>query len=86
MEIENERQLSPCDKETAAQQQPPPHPKLILNIQRNETGHHAVLQEPAETSVKLYPHFWIFEKKKGVLNLFRRVLEFLIVSRRSSAL
>ncbi|KAL0132854.1 hypothetical protein PUN28_000514 [Cardiocondyla obscurior] len=70
MEIENERQPSPCDKETAAQQQPPPRPKKtaaqqqprlhlketahprrsepkLIVIRRDETGHHAVLEEPA---------------------------------------
>ncbi|KAL0099547.1 hypothetical protein PUN28_019750 [Cardiocondyla obscurior] len=54
MEIENERQPSPCDKETAAQQQPSSRPKKtaaqqpkLIVVRRDETGHHAVLEEPA---------------------------------------
>ncbi|KAL0110698.1 hypothetical protein PUN28_013962 [Cardiocondyla obscurior] len=51
MEIDNKRQSSPCDKETAARQRPPPRPKettqpkLVLNIRRDETGHHRTLEE-----------------------------------------
>ncbi|KAL0114818.1 hypothetical protein PUN28_011863 [Cardiocondyla obscurior] len=55
-EVEKNQQPSPCDKETADQQQPPPRPKetvqsahhsprLILNIQKDQTG--TILQEKA---------------------------------------